>query len=129
MSIEDLPKHIHGGVRLTKAERKRLEEWVIREGWTREKTIKKQFRYDNSMPTNLAAPGVPSDHWSRDGKCICVMCGYVTTSTNICRHCVELPADEVATRPVYCYVHKTPHRDSNNEKWTMHRSIVMVAVS
>lgn len=129
MSIEDLPKRTHGGVRLSKAERKRLEEWVLREGWTREKTIKKQFRYDNSMPVNLVAPGLSSDRWGSEGKCVCVMCGYVTTSTNICRHCVELPADEIAIRPVLCYTHKTTHRDSKDEKWTMHRSIPMVAVS
>lgn len=127
MSIEDLPKRTHGGVRLTKAERKRLKEWVIREGWTREKSIKRQFNFDNSMPANLVVPGVPPEHWSGEGKTICIMCGYVTTVTNIHRCCPELPADEEVIYPQYCYIHKQPHRIDN--KWATHRAINMVAVS
>ena len=130
MSISDLPKHYHGGsIRLSPKERKKLEEWVLREGWTREKTINRQFRFENSMPTNLTAPGIPYEHWSQAGKCVCVMCGYVTTSTNICRHCVKMPTDEEAICPVHCYAHKTVHKDEKNKKWLMHRTVAMVCVS
>lgn len=128
MSINDLPKHYHGGsVRLTKEEKKRLDEWVLREEWTKEKTINRQFRFEHSMPINLVASGISQEHWSRNGKMVCVMCGYVTCSTNICRHCLELPADEPATRPVWCDRHKTYHMVDKAP--TMHRSIAMVCVS
>jgi len=127
VSIEDLPKRTHGGARLTKSERKHLEEWVIREGWTREKTIKKQFEYGNSMPLSLCAPGVPHYHWGGNGKMICVMCGYVTMVTNICRQCPEMPADAELTGPRYCYTHKMVH--GKEEAWMAHRAIPMVVVS
>ena len=130
MSVSDLPKHYHGGsVRLSSKERKKLEEWVLREGWTREKTINRRFRYGNSMPINLVAPGIPQENWSGNGKCVCPMCGYVTTVTNICRQCPEMPTDEEAVCPVMCYMHKVAHRDEVNRKWLMHRTVAMVCVS
>jgi hypothetical protein len=130
MSVSDLPKHYHGGsVRLSQKERKKLEEWVLKEGWTREKTIKNQFKYDSSMPRNLCAPGIPQEHWSSSGKCVCPMCGYVAITTNVCRHCPETPADVEATMPVMCYTHKIYHNDEINKKYLMHRSIPMVCVS
>ena len=113
---------------LTAQEKKRLIAWVIREGWTRQKTIDKQFGFgDDSMPVNLVAPDAPQDHWSGNGKCVCVMCGYVSTVTNVHRRCYELPADREATIPIFCYEHDIFHEDSG--KHMMHRSINMVAVS
>jgi len=128
MSIEDLPKHYHGGsVRLSPKERKKLEEWVIQEGWTREKSINKQFDFDESMPRNLVAPGIPPEHWGGNGKMVCVMCGYVTTVTNLHRDCFELPADEPIITFRYCHKHKVNHK--NETGWTTHRTIAMVCIS
>lgn len=128
MSVADLPKRTFGGVRLTKKEKENLKAWVLREGWTREKTINHQFRFDHSMPLNLVAPGIPPSHWSQAGKCTCVMCGHTTTVTNVCRHCVELPADEPSTVFQYCDDHKIVHKMPDGSA-AMHRSINMVCVS
>ena len=114
-------------LRLTKREKTNLIAWAEREQWTREKTIKKEFFYENSMPINLVAPDVPPEHWSGKGKCVCVMCGYTSTVTNVHRQCYELPADDETICDVFCYTHDMPH--TVNGKWTEHRSILMVAVS
>jgi hypothetical protein len=130
MSISDLPKHYHGGsVRLSPKEREKLKEWVLREGWTRQKTIDRAFRYESTMPHNLCAPGVPYENWGGNGKCVCPMCGYITTVTNICRQCPEMPADAEATVPVMCYTHHVCHRDEVSKKWTTHRTVAMVCIS
>jgi len=61
--------------------------------------------------------------WYQQFKC--PLCGYKTNVTNVCRQCVETPADWVATRPVFCYTHKTFHQNKKKE-WTMHRAVNMV---
>jgi len=88
------------------------------------------------MPANLVVPGVPPEHHHGKGKCVCVMCGYSTTVTNICRECPELPADaelsmDMVPNGRICYHHETPHFIMKNKKriWTTHRSISMVCVS
>lgn len=122
-----LPKKFYP-LNLTNKELKRLIEWAYGEQWSREKTINKEFGWgEDSMPINLVAPNVPPEHWSGKGRCVCVMCGYTSTVTNVHRRCTELPADDEAVCPVFCYEHDIPH--TVNGKWTMHRSINMVAVS
>lgn len=128
----ELPKKFRP-FKLTIRELERLKAWIEREGWTREKTTKEQFGplallgEGDSMPGNLTVPGVDPSHWSGKGKCVCVMCGYTTTVTNVCRRCREMPVDEIATHPVYCEAHETYHEFDG--KPSMHRAVAMVAVS
>ena len=121
---------------LSMKERTALEAWVKAEGWTREKSILQKFGYwkeglGESMPRNLVAPGVTGT-WGGEGNYVCVMCGYVTSITNIHRSCSELPADQELIRPVrQCSHDDAPHYvvRRNERVWTGHRSIAMVKVS
>ncbi len=141
--MSDLPKKFHGGVAITAKEKKALEAWAIRENWSRQKSIDKQFPlgmkqslldagFGNAMPNNLVAPGIPDRNWSGRGKCVCVMCGYVTTVTNVHRQCSELPADDEMNTASLCYTHGEEvhfvERDGKKIP-TVHRGIAMVCVS
>ena len=129
-SFTELPKKFRGG-RLTKDELRALKGWAINQDWSRKKTLKAQFFGQDSMPRILWVPGISPGAWSRAGKCVCVMCGYVTTVTNICRQCPEMPTDDEAIHEVYCEVHKMPHymRKGDTVVPAIHRSINMVVVS
>ncbi|MDG6918384.1 MAG: hypothetical protein JRN62_03005 [Nitrososphaerota archaeon] len=91
------------------------------------------------MPGNVIAPEVPQEAGSHGmSKYVCVMCGYVTTVTNVCRQCREMPLTEELTRPVFCYKHMKDDGDDpmlhfkeeNGAKvFLTHTSIVMVCVA
>lgn len=124
-------------MQLTPQERKRLEAWAKRENWTRVRSIIKDFGplaqegYGDRMPVNLIAPGVKGS-WSEAGKHVCVMCGYVTSVTNICRNCKELPTETEMIGPTICYTHgEMCHYIVKDRKivWVTHDSIGMVKVS
>jgi len=56
----------------------------------------------------------------------CPLCGYETSSTNVCRQCPETPADHKAVRPVYCSTHEKCHFADDGSP-TQHRSVNMYA--
>lgn len=130
MVSSGLPKKFRCG-RLTRRELALLRRWEEETGWTRSKTVEKGFDYESSMPQVLWVPGVPPGAWSKSGKCVCVMCGYVTSVTNICRQCPEAPVDEELIQEEYCHWHHSPHymRKGDNAVPATHRSIPMVVVS
>ena len=124
-------------MKLTKKEQENLEAWKKREGWTKEKSFNHLFGYPgtelggNKMPINLIAPGVKGN-WSgeADSKYVCVMCGYVTTATNVCRQCPEMPTTTELTAFRHCDTHDTVHFIEKDGKKipTTHESIGMVKV-
>lgn len=115
---------------ITKKERKNLESWKKREGWTGEKSFNGLFDFGDSMPVNLVAPNTKGS-WSGEGKCVCVMGGYATTVTNVHRRCPEMPVTAELIRPEYCYTHETVHFVERDGKKipTTHKGINMVLVS
>lgn len=121
-------------MKLTKKEQKNLKAWKKRENWTREKSFKGLFNFfgdsGDNMPTNLIAPNAKGS-WSGEGKCVCVMCGYVATTTNVCRKCSEMPATAELIRPMPCHHCETVHFIERDGKKipTTHKSIAMVLVS
>jgi hypothetical protein len=132
--MSELPKRFRP-IPLTKEELARLRKWVKDTGWTRQKTINREFDIGTgsdraSMPRVLWAD-VPMEDWERKGKCVCVMCGRTSMATNICRECPEMPADVEHPNPPFCRKHKTYHYIIKNGKkvGAVHRSIHMVAVS
>jgi len=59
----------------------------------------------------------------------CPKCGKESHVTNICRECPKTPSDEIATRKVFCFIHKKYHyEDEDSQKSpTIHRSLRMIA--
>jgi hypothetical protein len=129
-----------GGVPMTEGDIRRLRLWIKREGWTRKKTLNHVFLYGfNSMPTNLLAPEVPQEALNEgSSKCACVVCGYTTSVTNVCRQCGGMPLTEESIIPVLCHKHAKNkndlpviHRKKVNGRWVwrMHSSVSMVCVA
>jgi len=117
--------------KLTSNEQKKLEAWKAREGWTKEKSFNGLFDLGHHMPRDLVAPNVKGTWGGGNGKYVCVMCGKVTTVTNLCRQCPEMPATEETVRPLYCYYHDTVHEMEKDGKRvpSTHIAIEMVKVA
>ncbi len=96
------------------------------------------------MPRQLVVKGLHPNDWSGSSIAVCVLCGYVTSVTNVHRNCPEMPADAEMVSPVFCYSHTPGGKKRTNEKqqpaihfitqdkvkiWTAHDTIGMVAVS
>ena len=127
--MSDLPKNFYDKKKyynrrasLSKEERGALEEWAEREGWTRNKSLKKEFDGE-SMPINLIAPRA-SD--GPGGKYVCVLCGSISTNS-VCENCPDTTADEPMQNRTYCPVHAKYHSYGSN--FTVHRSIPTVRIA
>jgi hypothetical protein len=144
--LSDLPKKYDPP--LLPEEIAALEEWERDTGWTRQKSIDYAFarpEWKESMPQAIpVVKGLNMNDWSGRAICVCVMCGYVTSSTNIHRKCPDLPADHEDTDFTFCYYHTPDERRRLNDEdeptihfiirngekiSTSHRGIKMVAVS
>ena len=86
MNMTELPKFF-GGVKLTSKEVELVRQYIEHFHYDRQKLIDAYNSGDDTKAhkEKRKYPYMTKD-WGRDGKYVCLACGYVTTVTNICRN-------------------------------------------
>lgn len=126
---------------MTEGDIRRLKLWIKREGWAKKWSRTHGFRFESSMPLNIMGPEVPPEAQNEaSAKFVCVMCGYVTSVTDICRGCREMPATQEMIGPEACYTHGKGEGDQRTPRfhfkmrygkrvWLAHEGIRMVCIA
>jgi len=103
-----------------------------RTGYRNNVTFSRAFRraWEKGWKKGTKLRGEMSDDecWSHRGPHYCILCGYESDTTNVCRACPATIPDVEVTGPVFCEYHNMFHykKVAGKMVWLSHKSVLMM---